>query len=403
MRSVCRRAGDVDILPVGGDLVWAVEGVATVAIRHTAGVDAPVFPLRCASPMKSPPGLDLDALAGFLAPHVGGLRGSLRGEVIAGGRSNLTYLVMDDDRRWVVRRPPLAHVLPTAHDMSREWRVISALGGTSIPVPRAIAYCDDPSVIGATFYVMDFVDGEVVREDLPAQWPQTPATRRSMSTALVETLVALHGIRPEAVRLDGFGHPAGFLERQVRRWWQQWEASKTRELPSIVELHDRLLGGLPAQSAAGIVHGDYRFDNVIFARDDPSRIDAVVDWEMSTVGDPLCDLGLLVVYWVDDPSDPAATALPGTRASLGDGFFTRDQLVEAYASRSERNLEHLEWYIALGHYKLAIIAEGIHARFLMGMTVGEGFETMGPMVPQIVDRALARATASQLAGLSGGR
>jgi aminoglycoside phosphotransferase (APT) family kinase protein len=337
--------------------------------------------------MESPPGLDLAALAGFLESEVGELRGPLQAEVIAGGRSNLTYRVGDGHRHWVVRRPPLAHVLPTAHDMAREWRVISALQGTGIPVPGAVALCADASVIGAPFYVMDYVEGHVVRDALPAEWPDSAATRRSMSTALIDVLLRLHAIEPAAVGLADFGRPAGFLERQVRRWWQQWEASKTRELPAIEELHRRLAAGVPEQSAPGVVHGDYRFDNVIFDSHDPGRIAAVVDWEMSTIGDPLCDLGLLIVYWVTGPDDPAATALPG-RADLGAGFMRRDEVVATYAARSNRDLGALEWYIALGYYKLAIIAEGIHARFLMGMTVGEGFETMGPAVPLLVDRAL---------------
>jgi aminoglycoside phosphotransferase (APT) family kinase protein len=337
--------------------------------------------------MESPPGLDLAALAGFLESEVGELRGPLQAEVIAGGRSNLTYRVGDGHRHWVVRRPPLAHVLPTAHDMAREWRVISALQGTGIPVPGAVALCADASVIGAPFYVMDYVEGHVVRDALPAEWPDSAATRRSMSTALIDVLLQLHAIEPAAVGLADFGRPAGFLERQVRRWWQQWEASKTRELPAIEELHSRLAAGVPEQSAPGVVHGDYRFDNVIFDSHDPGRIAAVVDWEMSTIGDPLCDLGLLIVYWVTGPDDPAATALPG-RADLGAGFMRRDEVVATYAARSNRDLGALEWYIALGYYKLAIIAEGIHARFLMGMTVGEGFETMGPAVPLLVDRAL---------------
>src|ERR1035437_281236 len=337
--------------------------------------------------MESPPGLDLAALAGFLESEVGELRGPLQAEVIAGGRSNLTYRVGDGHRHWVVRRPPLAHVLPTAHDMAREWRVISALQGTGIPVPGAVALCADASVIGAPFYVMDYVEGYVVRDALPAEWPDSAATRRSMSTALIDVLLRLHAIEPAAVGLADFGRPAGFLERQVRRWWQQWEASKTRELPAIEELHRRLAAGGPEQSAPGAAPGDYRFDNVIFDSHDPGRIAAVIDWEMSTIGDPLCDLGLLIVYWVTGPDDPAATALPG-RADLGAGFMRRDEVVATYAARSNRDLGALEWYIALGYYKLAIIAEGIHARFLMGMTVGEGFETMGPAVPLLVDRAL---------------
>jgi aminoglycoside phosphotransferase (APT) family kinase protein len=352
--------------------------------------------------MDSPPGLDLGALASFLGSHGVATAGELRGSVIAGGRSNLTYAISDGVHRWVVRRPPLAHVLPTAHDMAREWRVISALQDTTIPVPGAVVLCQDTEVIGAPFYVMDYVDGHVVRDRLPEQWPATPATAGAMSSALVDTLLALHEVVPEEVGLADFGHPQGFLERQVRRWWQQWEASKTRELPAIDELHRRLLEAIPPQSAPGIVHGDYRFDNVIYSPDDPGSIVAVVDWEMSTVGDPLCDVGLLTVYWVTDASDPAASALPGERVSLAEGFPTREEMIARYAAASGRDLTNLEWYVALGHYKLAIIAEGINARYLLGMTVGEGFETMGPAVPLIVDRALERASASGLAGLSGG-
>jgi len=352
--------------------------------------------------MDSPPGLDLTALRAFLSSRGVAPDGPLRGTVIAGGRSNLTYTVSDDVHHWVVRRPPLAHVLPTAHDMAREWRVISALQDTGIPVPRAVLLCEDLGVIGAPFYVMDFVDGHVIRDRLPDGWPATAETGEAMSTALIDTLLELHAVAPEDVGLGDFGRPQGFLERQVRRWWQQWEASQTRELRALEDLHQRLLDGVPVQSQPGIVHGDYRFDNVIYTPDDPHRIAAVVDWEMSTVGDPLCDLGLLVVYWVTDASDPAASALPGGRVSLGEGFPAREQMIASYAARSDRDLSNLEWYVALGHYKLAIIAEGINARFLLGMTVGDGFETMGPAVPLIVERALERASASGLAGLSGG-
>ncbi|HEX6539879.1 MAG TPA: phosphotransferase family protein [Candidatus Dormibacteraeota bacterium] len=340
------------------------------------------------TPARDLPGLDLDALSRYLAEHAGPLAGPLDGEVIPGGRSNLTYVVSDGERRFVVRRPPLAHVLPTAHDMRRESTMMLALAETRIPVPRVLAYCDDDSVLGTPFYVMAYVDGRVVRDSLPAEFPDTAATRRAMSAALVDSLVALHDIDPAAVGLGDFGHPEGFLARQVRRWWQQWEASATRELPAMDELHRRLEATLPAQSAAGIVHGDYRLDNVMFAPTDPSRIVAVVDWEMSTIGDPLCDLGLLLVYWADSGDEAAASTLHGRAITVEDGFYRRDELLSAYAAGSTRDLSALDWYVALGAYKLAIIAEGITARFLMGMTVGEGFDTVGAMVPIIVDGAL---------------
>ena len=350
--------------------------------------------------VTSPPGLDLDSLAAYLAPITGALTGPLHAEVIPGGLSNLTYVVDDGARRFVVRRPPLAHVLPTAHDMRREYTIISALRGTDIPVPPLIAFCDDESVIGARFYVMEFVDGHVVRDTLPAGFSPSPQTRRAMSMALVDTLARLHEVDHVRVGLGDFGHPDGFLGRQVRRWWQQWQASKTCELPPMDELHRRLEESVPEQSPPAIVHGDYRLDNVMYAPDDPARIVAVVDWEMSTVGDPLCDVGLLMVYWADSADEPAGRTLHGRPITVDDGFFKRRDILERYAQQSTRDLSALDWYIALGAYKLAIIAEGIHARFLMGMTVGEGFDAVGETVPAIVDGALA--TLSKLGSTAGG-
>jgi aminoglycoside phosphotransferase (APT) family kinase protein len=350
--------------------------------------------------VTQPPGLDLEALARFLEPVTGPFKGPLHGEVIAGGRSNLTYVVGDGARRFVVRRPPLAHVLPTAHDMRREYTIIEALQHQDIAVPHQVAYCADESVIGAPFYVMDYLDGHVVRSALPASFPDTPATRRAMSAVLIATLLRLHAIEPAASGLGEFGHPEGFLARQVRRWWMQWEASKTRELPAMDELHSRLEATIPVQSPPGIVHGDYRLDNVMYAPDDPSTIVAVLDWEMSTVGDPLCDLGLLLVYWADSDGEVAARALHGRAITPEPGFFTRAEIVDTYAARSSRSLDSLDWYVALGAYKLAIISEGINARFLMGMTVGEGFEGVGAMVPAIVEGALD--TMRRLAPSQGG-
>ena len=348
-----------------------------------------------------PRGIDPEAVAAVLGPVVGGVQGPLRAELIPGGRSNLTYVIGDATRSWVLRRPPLAHVLPTAHDMAREYRVISALAGTGIPVPHTILFCDDPAVLGCPFYVMERVEGHVVRERLPAEYPQDEATRRTMSEVLVDTLADLHAVVPADVGLADFGKPAGFLERQVRRWWQQWELSATRELPAMGELRRRLEAGLPEQSAPGIVHGDYRLDNVIFSPDDPARIVAILDWEMCTTGDPLADLGLLQVYWADagDPMD-LVSGMALSPLTVQPGFLTRAEIVERYASRSRRDLSALDWYVCLGYYKLAIVAEGIHARYLMGMTVGEGFELMGPRVPALVDWALQRASASGLPGLS---
>ena len=348
-----------------------------------------------------PPGVDTARVAAWLGPLVGGLDGPLHAEVIAGGRSNLTYVIGDGGRRWVLRRPPLAHVLPTAHDMAREHRVIGALGPTDIPVPGVVGLCSDPEVIGVTFYVMELVAGHTVRDAIPAEYPDTPGTRARMSEVLVSTLARLHEVDPVSVGLGDFGRPDGFLERQVRRWWTQWEASRTRELPSIEELKERLTAGLPQAGPPGIVHGDYRLDNVLLAPTDPGRIAAILDWEMCTIGDPLADLGLLLVYWADrDENADAIAAMSLSPLTVQEGFPNREELVSLYARHSSRDLAALEWYVALGFYKLAIVAEGIHARHLMGMTVGEGFEAFGPRVPWLVDNALRRARASGLPGLS---
>ena len=350
----------------------------------------------------APPGLDLDAVSRWLDPLVGGLQGPLRAAVIAGGRSNLTYVIADDARDWVLRRPPLAHVLPTAHDMEREFRVISALGPTDIPVPHTIGLCTDTEVLGVKFYVMERVRGHIIRERLPDDYADTPATRAELSRVLIETLGRLHAIDPADVGLDGFGKPAGYLQRQVNRWWQQWEFSKTRELPTMEELRRRLENGLPEQGSPGIVHGDYRLDNVMFAPADPSRICAILDWEMCTQGDPLADLGLLMVYWSDrEDNVDLVEGMALSPITRQDGFMTRAELVRAYDATNDRDLSKLDWYTCLGYYKLAIVAEGIHARYLMGQTVGEGFELMGPRVPLLVDVALELAQRSGLPGLSG--
>jgi len=321
--------------------------------------------------VRNPPGLDLDRAAPYLP-----LTGATTATVISGGRSNLTYVVAAGDDKVVVRRPPLGHVLPSAHDMAREHRVISALSAAGFPVPRPLALCTDPEVVGAPFYVMEYVDGVVLRGDGEV----APAAASACGDALLDLLVRLHGIDHEAVGLADFGRPDGYLERQVRRWHQQWERSRTRELPQLEEVTARLAKELPASPKAGIVHGDYRLDNVMF--DHGLRvIRAVMDWEMATIGDPLADVGLLVVY-----TDLAQLKLtPPVPA----GFPTGAELAARYAAATGIDAAHLDWYVAFGNFKLAVIAEGIHARYLQGKTVGAGFETFGPAVPVLIERAAA--------------
>lgn len=346
----------------------------------------------------TPPGVDLARLRPWFAANVEGAGDApLHASLLAGGRSNLTYLIGDGTHEWVLRRPPLGHVLPTAHDMRREHTVLRALASTDVPVPRPLAFCDDESVNDAPFYVMEKVDGVILRT--PDQMAKiAPADARRCSDALVDVLVAIHAVDYEAVGLADFGRPDGYVERQVRRWGEQWERSKTRELPAIDEVARRLRAALPDSPPPTIVHGDYRLDNTMLDPDDYGRIVAVLDWEMATLGDPLADLGLFLVYWAqEDGATQGVGAAIDTRA----GFATRSELVDRYARESGRDVSQLDFYEILATYKLAIILEGIHARYLMGKTVGEGFEHIGLMVEALVQRALDQASRSSIAALRG--
>jgi aminoglycoside phosphotransferase (APT) family kinase protein len=325
-----------------------------------------------------PPGVDTAALCRYLdREHPALVGGPLRAELIPGGRSNLTYTVTDGARTWVLRRPPLAHVLATAHDMGREFRVMSALAGGPVPVPRTVLLCRDDTVIGAPFYLMEKVDGVVYRTagDTAALSAQQA---RDLATKLIDVLARLHAVDIDAVGLSDFGRPDGYLERQVRRWRGQLDKSRSRDVPGIDELADRLAAAVPRSRDVAILHGDYRLDNVIV--DQRGDIAAVLDWEMSTLGDPLADVGLLLVYW-DTPSamDSVSTA---------NGFPGGAEVAHQYATITGRDLAGLDWYIALGFYKLAVVAEGIYFRHSQGKTVGEGFERFAAMPATLVEQGL---------------
>ncbi|GGW41269.1 MULTISPECIES: phosphotransferase family protein [Streptomyces] len=325
-----------------------------------------------------PPGLDLDRLRALLDRERPGLvDGPLSGRLIEGGRSNLTYAVTDGGSRWVVRRPPLGHVLATAHDMRREHRVIDALYPTSVPVPRPVLLCEDDEVLGAPFYVMEFVEGTPYRT-ADQLGPLGPERTRGAVLSLVDTLVELHAVDPAAVGLADFGRPEGFLDRQLRRWGKQLDASRSRDLAGIDELHAALGRSLPSSPAPTVVHGDYRLDNVLIGEDDTIR--AILDWEMSTLGDPLTDLGLLVMYSVplEVPESPVSTT------ASAPGHPTPAELIERYAARSGRDVSAVSWYTAFAWFKLAVILEGIHYRYTLGQTVGRGFDRIGELVPVFI-------------------
>ncbi|BCJ57682.1 phosphotransferase family protein [Micromonospora endophytica] len=335
----------------------------------------------------SPAGLDLDRLGDYLAVHRPDLAdGPVRAELIAGGRSNLTYLLRVGGRELVLRRPPLGHVLATAHDMAREFRVISTLASTGVPVPEAVLLCADAEPIGAPFYLMERMPGEVFRSRARSD-RLTAGQRHELAMAMMDTLAALHAVEPAAIGLADFGRPEGYLARQVRRWSGQLDRSRSRALPGIDELRDRLAATTPeGRYAARVVHGDYRLDNLLVTVD-PVAVTAVLDWEMATLGDPLADLGLLLTYWdVLGNLDPGGSGMDvlGPRA----GFPTGAQLIDRYAAGSDVPVGPLHWHVALGCFKLAVICEGIHYRHTLGQTVGDGFEAIGALVTPLVEHGL---------------
>jgi aminoglycoside phosphotransferase (APT) family kinase protein len=331
------------------------------------------------------PGLDLDALREFLHPRIaGGLGGPLRADLLAGGRSNLTYGLSDGQHAWVLRRPPLGHVLETAHDMSREFRVMRALEPTAVPVPSMATFCDDPSIIGAPFYVMERVDGVTYRdrEDFASL---RPADRGALGRAFVDVLAALACVDYGSVGLAEFGRPEGYAARQVRRWTKQLESSSSRPVAGIGRLAEALSSQVPPAQRSSIVHGDFRLDNALINRDDASNVLAIIDWEMSTLGDPLTDLGMFYLFW--EGWQGLENPIAATPVDF-EGFPPWPELRDRYVAATGLDLDSFDWYAAFAYYKLAVICEGIHYRFIKGMTVGEGFERMGELVEPLVERGL---------------
>ncbi|BBX89191.1 phosphotransferase family protein [Mycolicibacterium boenickei] len=310
-------------------------------------------------------GLDLAALDRHLRSEGVPRSGELRAELIAGGRSNLTFRVYDDASAWVLRRPPLHGLTPSAHDMAREYKVVAALAGTAVPVARAVTMSNDASVLGAPFQMVENVDGQVVRSaDELAAMGDDQVISDSVD-ALIRVLADLHAVDYEAVGLGDFGKPAGYLERQVRRWGSQWDLVRLPDDPrddDVKRLHQALADSVPAQSRNSIVHGDYRIDNTILDAQDPTKVLAVLDWELSTLGDPLSDAALMCVY-----RDPMFNLILSMEAAWSSPQMpSADDLANRYSVQSGQELAHWDFYMALAYFKAAIIAAGIDFRARQG-------------------------------------
>lgn len=305
------------------------------------------------------------------------------------GHSNETFFVTRGDREWVLRRPPRGAFLPSAHDVGREYRVLHALGATNVRSPRTLLACDDESVIGAPFYLMERVDGVVIRTELPEAF--TEEHRARIGHELVDALVELHAVDPASCGLDTFGKATGYLERQLRRWTGQMELTlpHTRPLPDLERIGEWLRDNRPETRETTLVHGDYKLDNVMFSADPPPRLVAILDWEMSTLGDPLADLGWMTSFWREADDDAADLFGETSRVTEMPGFEPRAALVERYAAATGRDVTALGWYQVLAVWKLAILLEGSYARHLAGMTDDPFFAQLERGVPALARRALA--------------
>jgi len=331
--------------------------------------------------------VDIAGLRGFIRDRTLGDPEDLRSENISFGHSNEVHLVHFQGKSWALRRPPRGPLLPTAHDVMREYRVLNALQNTPVPVPRVYAACDDPKYIGAPFYLMEYMRGDVIRAD-GKSFANTPERRRAVSEGMIDLLVELQKVDWRAAGLEGFGRPDGYLPRQLKRWVDQLERTTphTRPLPVMNQVRDWLQAHIPESPPATIVHGDYKLDNVMWNPSDPPRPIAIFDWEMSTIGDPLADLGWLLSYWPDPSDGPVRIGSMATMAPEP-GYLTRREMLDRYEARTGRKMTDFPFYQAFAIFKLAIIMEGSYSRFVLGQTDDPLFIQMKERVPALADNA----------------
>jgi aminoglycoside phosphotransferase (APT) family kinase protein len=342
-----------------------------------------------------PEGINEGPVTAWFAEHVPGTTPPLAFFLIAGGRSNPTFRVEDSaGHAYALRRPPLHHVLPTAHDMSREYKVMTGLGPTDVPVPLTYGLCRDEAVNGAPFYVMEFVEGHILRTTAQAEAAFDVPTRRRVGPQLADTLARLHAVDLEATGLSDLGRHDGYIGRQLKRWTEQYRQMQVPGVDHgglVEKVGEELAARVPEQIGTSIVHGDYRLDNTVL--DDTGAVRAVLDWEICTLGDPMADVGMLMVYWTDP--DDAVVALLDGGATTAEGFSRRGEVLEAYAEASGRDVGLIDYYTAFGYWKLACILQGVYARYVAG--AGSGDANSVEAFPRQVGR-LAELAADRLAG-----
>jgi len=324
------------------------------------------------------PGEEIDAasLAVWLKSRLPGIEGPIAVEQFPGGHSNLTYLLRFGDRELVLRRPPVGSKVKTAHDMGREYRVLSRLYAVYPKAPRALLHCDDPGVIGAPFYIMERVRGVILRQQkAPAGIDLPPTLMRSISEAAVDGLADLHAVDWRAAGLEDLGRPEGYVARQVEGWTERWRKARTDDVPDLDRAAAWLAGNLPGETGAALIHNDYKYDNLVLHPQDLARVVAVLDWEMATVGDPLMDLGTSLGYWIDPDDHPVARLLPAGPTTLP-GNLSRAEVVQRYALRSGRDVSKILFYFVYGLFKIAVIAQQIYYRYKQGLTHDERFASL---------------------------